>query len=38
MRKFIFEVKLQGKSGNFTKNDLLYRFVYGIILLKTLIN
>ena len=24
--------------GSFTKNDLLYRFVYGIILLKTLIN
>ena len=28
MRKIIFKVKLQGKTGSSTKNDLLYRFAY----------
>ena len=28
MRKIVFKVKLQGKTGSSTKNDLLYRFAY----------
>ena len=28
MRKIVFKVKLQGKTGSSTKNDLLDRFAY----------
>ena len=38
MRKLVFQVYWQGKTCSFTKNDILYKFLYVTILLKTLMN